>query len=120
MSFQPRVVRWVFECFGHTAATDKTERIHRFTEEALELAQACGASAKDCHQLVDYVYGRPIDPPEREVGGVMLTLAALCYSHGLSMDLCGEAELKRAKGNIDKIRQKQAAKPAIGPLPGPG
>ena len=39
---------------------------HRFLEEALELVQACGATASEAHQLVDYVYGRPVGEPAQE------------------------------------------------------
>ncbi|RQS15519.1 hypothetical protein DIE07_03565 [Burkholderia sp. Bp9002] len=37
---------WMLECFGAAIATDRMERNHRFLEEALELVQACGCTAK--------------------------------------------------------------------------
>lgn len=115
--FQSRVEPWVLECFGAEIANDTAERNHRFLEEALELVQACGATADECHQLVDYVYSRSHGRPAQEVGGVMVTLAALCLANGLNMHNAGNAELERVWRHIKKIRAKQAAKPPMSPLP---
>lgn len=119
VSFQWRVKPWMLRCFGLEIAIDGVERNHRFLEEALELVQACGCTASEAHQLVDYVFGRPIGDPMQEAGGVMVTLAALCLAHALDMHAAGDVELARCWDNIDKIRAKQAAKPKHGPLPGP-
>lgn len=96
---------------------DGTERNHRFLEEALELVQSLGCTASEAHQLVDYVFGRPIGEPMQELGGVQVTLAALCFPHGLDMEAAAETELARVWTKIDKIRAKQAAKPKHSPLP---
>jgi hypothetical protein len=117
--FQSRVWPWLIHCFGEQIARDGRERSHRFLEEALELVQSTGCTASEAHQLVDYVFGRPVGEPHQETGGVMVTLAALCLAHGLDMHAAGEDELTRVWGKADKIRAKQAAKPAHGPLPGP-
>lgn len=116
-SFQKRVQPWMMECFGPAIASDREERNHRFLEEALELVQACGCTASEAHQLVDYVYGRPVGDKPQEVGGVMVTLAALCLAQGLDMHECGEIELARIWTKVEKIRAKQAAKPKHSPLP---
>lgn len=104
-------------CFGAMIAGDREERNHRFLEEALELVQACGCTASEAHQLVDYTYGRPTGEPPQEVGGVMVTLAALCLANGLDMHAAGEAELARVWTKVEQIRAKQAAKPKHSPLP---
>lgn len=117
VSFQYRVKPWMAECFGAEISGDQQERNHRFLEEALELVQACGATASEAHQLVDYVYGRPVGDKIQEIGGVMVTLAALCLAHGLNMHIAGETELQRIWTNVDQIREKQAAKPKHSPLP---
>lgn len=117
--FQARVRPWLLECFGEMIAGDREERNHRFLEEAVELVQACGCTQQDAHQLVDYVFGRPVGEPSQEVGGVMVTLAALCLANGLDMHSAGETELARIWTKVEQIRAKQAAKPKYGPLPGP-
>lgn len=117
-TYQARVHKWVVSCFGEAVAADGVERNHRFLEEALELVQATGCSASEAHQLVDYVFGRPIGEPGQEVGGVMNTLAALCNAHGLDLDGEAERELARVWTISDKIRAKHAAKPKHSPLPG--
>ena len=119
MDFQARVGVWLMECFGHAIAHDGIERNHRFLEESLELVQSLGCTASEAHQLVDYVFGRPIGEPKQELGGVMVTLAALCFAHGLGMQECGETELERisAPETMAKVKAKQAAKPKHSPLP---
>lgn len=116
--FQAQVFQWAKECFGAAIAIDPVERLHRFTEEALELGQAIGMTRHEAMQLVDYVYGRPRGSPRQEAGGVMVTLAALCEASSADMDECAREELKRCWENIEKIRAKQRAKPKFGPLPG--
>ncbi|MER8506660.1 hypothetical protein NKH91_17520 [Mesorhizobium sp. M0894] len=115
--FQDRVRPFMVDCFGEAIAADGIERNHRFLEESLELVQSLGCTANEAHQLVDYVFGRPIGDPHQEAGGVMVTFAALCNAHGISGAVAAENELTRCWGKIDKIRTKQAAKPKHGPLP---
>lgn len=115
--FQDRVRPWLLECFGEQVAGDKIERNHRFLEESLELVQACGCTQSEAHQLVDYTFGRLTGEAPQEVGGVMVTLAALCLAQGLDMHSEGEVELARIWTKVDVIRAKQAAKPAHSPLP---
>lgn len=119
-SFQSRVAPWLVECFGDGIARDTQERNQRFLEEALELFQACGSTCAEANQLVDYVYGRDAGEQSQEVGGVMVTLAALCHAHRLAMHQCGEIELDRISRPevMERIREKQKRKPAFGPLPG--
>ena len=117
MDFQSRVQPWMQDCFGAVIAGDQAERNHRFLEEALELVQSCNCTQHEAHQLVDYVFGRPVGEPTQEVGGVMVTLAALCLAHGMDMHANGETELARIWTKVEQIRAKQAAKPRYGPLP---
>lgn len=115
--FQGRVQPWMAACFGPVIAADTIERNHRFLEESLELVQACGATASEAHQLVDYTFSRPIGDRPQEVGGVMVTLAALCLAQSIDMHECGEIELARIWTKVEQIREKQAAKPKHSPLP---
>jgi hypothetical protein len=116
-SFQSRVAPWMLACFGPVIPFDKMERNHRFVEEALELVQACGMPRLHAHRLVDYVYNRPTGEPVQEVGGVMITLAALCVANAMDMAEAGEIELARIWTKVEQIRAKQAAKPKHSPLP---
>lgn len=116
-NFQNDVKAWLLECFGEKIAGDTIERNHRFLEESLELVQACGCSASEAHQLVDYVFRRPVGEKLQEAGGVMVTLAALCLAQRMDMMEAGLMELLRCWEKIDKIRIKQAAKPKHSPLP---
>lgn len=117
--FQARVQPWMMACFGAEISADRIERNHRFFEEAAELVQACGMTASEAHQLVDYTWPRPVGEKSQEVGGVMVTLAALCLANGLDMHAAGETELDRINrpDMVIRIRAKQASKPKHSPLP---
>lgn len=115
--YQHRVQNWMMECFSMEICRDSIERNHRFLEESLELVQSLGCTASEAHQLVDYVFNRPVGDPPQEVGGVMVTLAALCSAADIDMAEAGEIELKRIWTCVEKIRAKQAAKPKHSPLP---
>lgn len=117
VTFQDRVQDWMQACFGEAISADRIERNHRFLEEALELVQACGATRDDVLQLVDYVFARAKGEIAQEVGGVMVTLAALCETHAISMTGVAEKELRRVWTKIEQIRAKQASKPHGSPLP---
>jgi hypothetical protein len=117
MKFQYRVAQCMTACFGPVISADVTERNHRFLEEALELVQSTGCTTSEAHQLVDYVFNRPIGEPAQELGGTMVTLAALANAADLDMAIAAETELRRAWEIIDKIRAKAAAKPKFSPLP---
>lgn len=117
MRFQNYVKEWMMACFSMQVCRDKNERCHRFTEESLELVQSLGMTASEAHQLVDYVYGRKIGETKQEIGGVMVTLAALCGAIDIDMSACGHTELDRCWQNIEKIRAKYAKKLKHSPLP---
>lgn len=100
--------------------TDLAERRDRFGEESLELQQALGQTREAAHQLVDYVFGRPVGEAGQEFGGAMTTLAGLASHAGHDMAVCGERELARCwiPAVIEKIRRKRATRHGRGALPG--
>ncbi len=111
---------WCVRCLGQEVADDVAERACRFMEEAAELFQAMGGSRDDAVKLVEYVFSRPVGEPGQEVGGVSVTLAALCSAAGLDWQDEARAELVRIHRPevIEKVRAKQASKPHASPLPG--
>lgn len=117
MTYQARVHRWMLACFGPEITSDRIERSHRFLEEALELVQSQSMTREDAHRLVDYTYDRPVGESQQEVGGVTVTLAALCQAAGIELELAAEFELQRVWTKIPVIRAKQASKPKGSPLP---
>lgn len=117
-NFQARVDQWVNACLGRAVAVDKRERIFRFLEEALELAQAGGCTQAEAVKLVDYVFARPVGEFPQELGGTLTTLAAVAQAHDLDMMQAGETELARMWVKFDDIRAKHATKPRFSPLPG--
>jgi len=114
-SFQARVAPWMEQCLGPEISADVVARNHRFLEEALELVQACGCTRSEAHQMVDYVFDKPIGHKPQEVGGVMVTLAALCLAHGIDMHEAGDAELTRVWGLLTEIKARHDAKPKFTP-----
>jgi hypothetical protein len=115
-TFQSRVYKWLQYAFGGLypkIIDSKRERNHRFLEESLELVQACGLVEVEAMELVHYVYNRPIGEIHQEVGGVAVTLAALCEVHGISTSEAAETELSRAYAKVAMIRTKQTTKPTF-------
>lgn len=117
-TFQRNVREWCVQCFGEDVTNDVVERTHRFFEEAAELCQALGMSRHDADTLLDYVYGRPAGEPKQEVGGTMVTLAALASAANIELDRAAVTELMRILGKVDEIRAKHATKAHGTPLPG--
>lgn len=119
LPYQKRVRHWIDACFGNDPV-DVAERNFRFLEEALELAQSSGATADEARTLIDYVFGRPVGDVRQEVGGVEVTLAALCSAQGIDLDEAREAELTRVWSKVEQIRAKHESKPkgVRSPLPG--
>lgn len=116
--FQQNVRNWMMDCFGPKIASDRKERNYRFLEEALELVQANGCSIEDAHALVEYVFNRPEGEANQELGGVMVTLAALCNTANLMIEEAAWKEMARVWEKKDEIRAKQASKKIkSGPLP---
>lgn len=117
-SIQREVRRWCIACFGEEISNDKKERNHRFLEEAIELVQSTGCTKDEALDLVEYVFERPIGETKQEVGGVMVTLAALCNAHTIDMIDAAWVEIRRIWTKVEAIRAKQQAKPKFGPRPG--
>lgn len=118
LKFQQDVAAWCRRCFGLSVYSNRSERAHRFCEEALELVQAAGVSKDEVRQLLNYVFDRPVGELKQEVGGTMVTLAAMCQVYGIKLNEAATQELHRCELNIEKIRLKHASKPSFGPLPG--
>lgn len=119
-SLEKRVQNWCVECFGQTTAEDVTKRTWRFLEEALELAQSLGADKSDVLKLADYTFSRQKGQPNQELGGVMVTLAALSAANHMDMMAAFNSEFARINRpeTVAKIRAKHATKPLKSPLPG--
>jgi len=112
---QARVQEWTASTFGASVASDPTERARRFIEEAIELAQACGLTFAEVHRIVARVYERPKGLIVQEIGGVGVTLLALCEVQQVSADYCERMELARVLAiSPDHFRRKQAEKAAAG------
>ena len=113
--FQLNIDAWLRECLGAQIAYHIQERGYRFFEEALELVQSAGITKEEVLKLVDYTYTRPVGEPAQEVGGVMVTLAALCTALELDLIECSLAELDRIRDSIEVIRAKHHTK--LTPIP---
>lgn len=110
-SFQTRVRLWLLSCFGKAIANDEQERNLRFIEESLELVQSLGMDKQTALTVLEHVYSRPRGEYKQEIGGVMVTLAALCAAQGIDMQILGEMEYDRIMVFQADIRKKHFNKP---------
>jgi hypothetical protein len=74
---QLELVAWAKAAFGVEQATSIPQRGLRFMEEAVELFQAVGGDLQKAHELVDFVFERPIGELGQEFGGVAVTVLLL-------------------------------------------
>jgi hypothetical protein len=113
---QKEVLRWCKATFGEKDPrwTDVDERCLRHYEEDTELMQALGMTEEQCIAMVKYVFSRPIGEPKQEMGGTLITLAALANSTHISMRDAFEEENRRCWEIKDKIAAKQMVKPLRG------
>jgi len=122
-SFQNAVMKWAEECFTPRSNKDpanQQDRIQRFVEEAMELAQSLDLPKDHAHDLVEYVYGRPKGEPFQEVGGTIVTLSRLCSVFDIDLHTAAWTEIERASQPevMEKIRAKDRLKPKHSALPG--
>lgn len=111
---QRDIMEWIRETFGCLPGLDvesRRERAMRFLEEAMELCQAVGLTQGDVYNMARYTYGRPAGVPAQEVGGVAVTLCALCEVLGISATQAEFDEIGRVMDiSPDKFQARHVAK----------
>lgn len=108
--FQQQVDAWVRPTFGEESANSVHKRCSRFLEEAAELVQAADFPEAAALHIVRYVYSRAKGDQQQEVGGVGITLAALCTALSIDQERAQWTELLRCHANTAEILAKQEAK----------
>ncbi|MBP2498351.1 NTP pyrophosphatase (non-canonical NTP hydrolase) [Methylobacterium sp. PvP062] len=85
---------WITRVFG-LRTLNLRFRAERVLEEALELAQAAGYPQEKIAGLTAKVYANPPGALRQEVGGLGISVLALCETAEISADECEEAEILR-------------------------
>ena len=112
---QRAAAEWVSRTFGPECMTDTGERSKRVLEEVAELCQAEGMPEQMAHDIVTYVYARPVGDIGQEIGGARLTLLAYAVSRGLSADQCERNEVERVLAmDPEYFKRRIAEKAAAG------
>lgn len=83
---QSNIHSWAKAAFGEREATSLPQRGLRLLEEATEAAQATGVDEYKAHDLVAYVFSRPVGQLNQELGGTAVCVLALAAAAGLSAD----------------------------------
>lgn len=86
---------WVCRSFGTAVAVNLEERACRVLEEAAELAQASQVSHAKARIIIDSVFFKPTGAIYQEIGGVGITLLALCEARNIDLDKATFDELRR-------------------------
>ena len=109
--YQSLVLRTATAIWGK-AAMDPRECALRLLEEAIELVQACALDYDDLVRVGLHVFSRPVGEVDKEIGGTILTLAALAEVHSVDMTTRAVAELSRLLGgDPTAMRARHMAKP---------
>jgi hypothetical protein len=112
---QKLVSAWVASTFGESVASNMPERIARFVEEAVELAQAGRFPKAKILAIVEHVYSKNPGEVAQEVGGCGVTLLAFCAASGISADDCERREVERITSlPADYFREGQNIKAQAG------
>lgn len=111
---QATVIAWMRNAFGGDGTTVPQRGI-RLLEETLETYQAAGCDQAMAHELVDYVFKRPVGDLAKELGGVGVCVLGLAAAAKVSADDEEAREVERvlSKG-LDEWRQRNAAKNEAG------
>jgi len=112
---QHETLNWAQKTFGNQTANNTGERIARFAEEALELAQAAGMDKSTVLALVDYVFSRPVGEIKQEMGGVGISLLAYAEHIGISANEAEHEEFIRVTSkDAAYFQTRQNAKAVAG------
>lgn len=111
---QQRTAEWIVRAFGD-ATVALPERVARFFEEAVELAQACQVGSGTLVRIIDHVWSKEAGEPAQEIGGVGVTLLALAATLGVSADEAERVELERVEGiDVAHFRERHNRKADAG------
>jgi NTP pyrophosphatase (non-canonical NTP hydrolase) len=105
---------YAIEVFGEVA-TDPRERVLRFIEEAIELAQAAGIDQPKMDAMLARVYGRPHGNIAQEFGQCMVTLEIAALRLSVDLEKEADAQLVRFKSiPAEHWRKRQDQKKQLG------
>ncbi len=112
---QQRVFDWATAAFGAAQSHSIQQRCVRFIEEAIETCQAGGLDKQKIHELVDFVYARPVGELPKEIGAVGIVLMALAAAAGVSADEQERIEFERIMAKpVEYYTARNATKNAAG------
>lgn len=111
---QAEVLSWVRSTFGPESVT-VGERILRFLEEAIELAQAEDVPVWMARRLLEHVYSKLPGDPCQEAGGVGVTLLAYCEAAHICATQAEIDEFRRVKAlPVEHLRARHNLKAGAG------
>lgn len=107
-------LNWAHQTFGDIAL-DPRERVLRFLEEAVELAQSLHVSMDTTDALVARVYRREPGDPVREMGQALATLELLAKAANIDADAEATKEFYRVQSiPKEEWERRHSAKVALG------
>lgn len=109
------VLQWARDTFG-ILAYDPLERMSRFFEEAVELAQTYHLDRDLLDRIIDRVYNREAGRTPDEIAQVHLCLKALAANHGAGSvnDLLANEFAKLQKKPKEYFQERHDRKAALG------
>ncbi len=114
---QREILQWAITTFGTSTADNTGERIRRFAEEAVELAQAVGLDKQAMLDILEHVYAKPAGNIKQEIGQVGVSLLGVAEHLNISADREEHAEFERLKSlpaHYWQARQNAKADKGIG------
>ncbi|MEE7625404.1 hypothetical protein V3O24_04460 [Methylobacter sp. Wu8] len=94
---QRQILEWANKTFGKSTADNTGERIRRFAEEAIELAQAVGLDKQAMIDIIEHVYAKMPGNVAQEIGQVGVSLLGLAEHLNIQADEEESKEFERIK-----------------------
>lgn len=106
--WQGQIRNWMFNMVKAPDQWDPVNRGQRILEEVAEACQCpeIGLSEQQCHDIITYVYNRPTGVYHQEIGGIIVTLLALCDATKEDLYQCMVDEIARIREPemVEKVR----------------
>jgi NTP pyrophosphatase (non-canonical NTP hydrolase) len=110
-----RCLIWACETFGAEVAMNPAERLMRFIEEAIELANACDMPRETMEKIVDRVYSRGPGNIKQEAAQCQVTLELFAKVMRIDLDAAATEEFQRVQSiPKEEWERRHSAKIVLG------
>lgn len=109
--YQEEIRLWLQVHIGEDQIKDKLRHVRHLLEEACEVAQSVGMPMELQHAIVHWVSTRPAGHPEKEIGDVAWTAAAVAASLQAPLSQLVKRPPHHTNTSVQEVRRRYSLKP---------